>query len=270
MMTIVAIAAALALSALVAGLTIRDKTARPKAYRLVFGLAFLLFFGASNKLVLPMLSSHYAMADFEAGLEKNPAFVAIRQYDPALYNELLQDMRTAISEGMTPDQLSAFIRDKAASVVQQRIGHASNESVARLVEVSQKQSKVLQMHGNGLCFEYLFPKPGKPSDAAKYIDMALTREELTVMGDVIKDSATNPQVEPTLEQVRPYLLLASKGLAKKYRREELTMLDNPYQPGVDKEKVCSMSLDLYGQILSLPLEQKGPLLRFMLKASATL
>src|SRR3990167_1796405 len=128
MMTIVAIAAALALSALVAGLTIRDKTARPKAYRLVFGLAFLLFFGASNKLVLPMLSSHYAMADFEAGLEKNPAFVAIRQYDPALYNELLQDMRTAISEGMTPDQLSAFIRDKAASVVQQRIGHASNES----------------------------------------------------------------------------------------------------------------------------------------------
>jgi hypothetical protein len=41
------------------------------------------------------------------------------------------------------------------------------------------------------------------------------------------------------------------------------VIENPTAPGVDKEKVCSVTRDLYQKIVALPPDQAGQVLRWM-------
>lgn len=264
LVTVLTLGAAGALGAATAGLVIKDKVNRRRAYYLVFSLSFLLVMTLMNKFVAPQIYGYLEAEELEEELQKNPAFVAMRQYDRPLYDESVAEAKAAVRNGISSEQILGLMRDKIAPVVQGRIGHASDGTIVRFVQVSQKQLRNLQKRGDGTCYAYMFPTPGPSLVDPKYFDQSITQEELRVTGEVIRDSATSKQVLPTAEEVRPQLELIARALLQRYSQEEMLMLQNPRQPGIDKEKVCEMSIAMYDQVMALPLEQQGPLLRYML------
>ena len=56
-------------------------------------------------------------------------------------------------------------------------------------------------------------------------------------------------------------------LGNKYG-EGLRDLQNPLAPDVNKTRLCSILIDLYSQVLQLPVEQSGPVVRYMLGQGA--
>lgn len=251
---------------LVARAFIKNPKSRKTAHRAVLGLCFLLFWMLGQKFIMPRVNGYTLADNFEDKLRQSPAFSALQQHEPSTYRQLVNDLRQAVGAGQTEAQVLALSRDRIAGLIQARIGKASDDTAIRFVQVAQDQSRQLHTAGPGLCFQYLFPKPGEPPIPAQHLDRRMIKREQAVMGDIIKDSAERPAVEPLQEQVTPALMLVAQALAQKYTQEELQMLDNPHGPGVDKEKVCSMNIDFYDQVLQLPTQQKGPLLRFLLKA----
>lgn len=60
----------------------------------------------------------------------------------------------------------------------------------------------------------------------------------------------------------PYVQPLFIALQEKYG-DGMSVIDNPTAPGVDKEKVCSVTRDLYQKIAALPTDQAGLALRWM-------
>lgn len=269
LVTVLTLGVAGALGTTVARLVVKDRVSRRRAYYLIFGLSFLLVLGSMNKFVTPELYRYLGAEELVTGLQKNPAFVAMRQYDRPLYDQMVAEATAAVRGGMNVDQVQALMRDKGAAVVQHRIGKARDETITGFVAVSQKQLKFLHRRGGGACYAYMFPQPGQSLGEAKTIDRSLIQEELTMTGEIIKDSTTSPQQVPTAEEIQPQFQAVARALTLRYSPDDLQLLQQPQRPGWDKEKVCELHIALYDEIMALPMKQRAPLLRYMLGGSSS-
>lgn len=110
------------------------------------------------------------------------------------------------------------------------------------------------------CYAFLYGGP--------YIDfMSLLSKDmqhalLDSMAGVIETGVSNPQVIPGEMQVAIQRERVIKVLTKRYG-DDVALLSAVSAPGVDKAKICSMSGELYRQVLKLRKNDSVRLLRFM-------
>lgn len=192
-----------------------------------------------------------------------PAFQAIKRYDPNTYQTILADLRRGLKNGSDESQLTAQLRGHLAPVIEKRLLHSSDEAAAAFVAVMVTETSELKAHGGDLCFRFLFPKGSPPIDGWKYFTKKTQEADSAVLVQVIKTSAERPTPLPPESEVMPNLQPAYDALAKHFG-EDVQMLVEPYGAGVDKGKVCDMTIFLYSQLLELPRDVQGKAFRFML------
>jgi hypothetical protein len=135
--------------------------------------------------------------------------------------------------------------------------------VFEYISVTMDELDEIYEGGGDLCHQFLFPQPGRFLDVRDHVSKELLAADLAALAKVIETSAKDPQEPPTEAEVMPQLQPVFLSLAGKYG-DELSLMQNPTAPGVDKRRVCELTSDLYDEILAMSPSDGGRVLRFML------
>lgn len=254
-------AASAVIAVIIARLIFGKKPEKKTVYSIVIVVLFFVFNSLSKEFILPELNMRQALNDIERVTKDTPAFTSIKQYEPEIYQKLVDSVLVAVKEGANQQQLTDLIRTQISSLIEARMPHASDEALIAYVSVMISEMEVLSKQGNGLCYKFLFPKVAGGIDARKVFSKEMQQRDLAALNEIIKTSNIK---KPTPEQstVLPYLQPVIITLSEQHG-DDVSLLDDPAAPNVDKEKVCKVSIDLYRGILALPIEQSAPTLRWM-------
>ncbi len=251
------------LAAGVAVLVVRKRKENPRFYSLVFAGIMALLLALSNEFVTPMIKASYAASNIEDSLLDIPAFAAMKQHDPATYNQIVDRLKLSVSNGQSLAATHEAIQNDIAMLIEKRLPHASDEAAAMYTNVLVQEMTELKQNGGDFCYRFLFPQPGQPLDISRYLSAPTKKANLAALGEVIRTSALSPQTIPTEADVAALIEPIITALAKQHG-QDMAILQNPGAPGVDKGKVCGIMIDMYSQIALLPPAQAGKLLRYML------
>jgi hypothetical protein len=247
----------------IATILVRNSKKNRFAYRIVLAIAFAVMYALSRHFVYPDLNAWYSSRQAESALLELPVYQAIKQYDPNTYQAVLAGLRRGLKNGADESQLIAQLRGHLAPVIEKRLPHSSDEAAAAFVAVIVTELSELKAHGGDMCFRFLFPKGAPSIDGRKYFTKKTQEADSAALVQVIKTSAERSTPIPPESEVMPTLQPAYDALTTRFG-EDAQMLVEPYGAGVDKGKVCDMTIFLYSQLLQLPPDLQGKAFRFML------
>jgi hypothetical protein len=205
-----------------------------------------------------------ASSQTESELLKLPVYQAIKDYEPAVYAQIKQAILTAIVNKSPKELMWSQTRPLLAAVIERRSKTASDEALQQLSTVIVDVVTTLHARGDVTCFQVLFPQAGPAIDIRGILGEDAAQRELAAQTAIIRSSATAPQPTPLEADVAGVLKTVVAPLQAKYTNVELAMLEKPGAAGVDKRKICEMTVDLYREVLKLPKQESGKLLRFMI------
>jgi hypothetical protein len=226
-------------------------------------ILFVVLFTVAKATVIADITGRLEQKDFESKLAQIPAFVAIRKHAPATYGELLAEFQRGRKEGLRDDQLVAAMKPKVMAVAMKSLPVTSNEAASAYMGVMVQEMRELRAQGNGLCYGFMFPQPGAPVNMVKYVKKETVEADLQALAKVIESAALAPQARPTEQEMTGSIQRVFMQLAAKYGAD-VALYENLGAPGLDKEKVCDMTIDLYDEVLKLPSPENGRVVRFML------
>lgn len=250
------------LAAGVATLVTLERKENKRLYNLVFVITILLLLGVSREFIMPQIQARYDSSTIDESLMANPLFASLKQHDSDTYIRITAKYKNAIAKGNSEAEANAAIRDDITMLVQSRLPHASNEAAVKDISVMVQELTELQQHGGDICYQLLFPQAGQPLDISKYLSKTTQQADLIALGEVVRTSAVAPQEIPKEEEVSALLEQVINVLSNKYG-QDVALLQNPGAAGVDKTKICAITIEMYRQILQLPPEQGGKLLRYL-------
>ena len=134
---------------------------------------------------------------------------------------------------------------------------------SRTLGVMVDEMRELNGQDPNLCYRFLFSQQYGAINPQKYVSKQLMDADLAALAEVIRTSATDPQPAPTEPEVAADLEIVVSQLQEQYG-DNISILQNPQDPSVDKRVACGMMADLYAHVLKLPSPRNGRLLRFML------
>jgi hypothetical protein len=227
----------------------------------VVAVMFIALMSVSHLFILPKVNAYRAKADVAAGLKSVPAFVSIEKYAPDTYRQMSQSLTTAIEQGRSPQEATALVRTHIQNFVAARLPHASDAALVSYIGIMNLEMGELQAKQKGMCHQFLFPQVSGGIDLTKHISKETQAKDLAALDEIVKTSNVKHPTPPET-QVMPYLQPVLIALHGKYG-DGVSVIENPTAPGVDKEKVCSVTRDLYQKIVALPPDQAGQVLRWM-------
>ena len=252
-----------ALAAIIAGLLVRDRKENRNWYVATFGVSFAVLFGLGNAFVEPRLNAWYQAHSAESELLESPAFRALKQHDRATYDKMLAEMKQSLKDGHSQAQINSTVRGHIVKVVGEKLPRASNESVVSYMRVMLIEMNELKEQGGDLCYRFLFPQQSGPIDPAKHFSKKTQEADLAALAEVIRTSTENPQPVPPETEVISSLQPIYQELANEHG-DDIAMLQSPTAASVDRGKICAMTETIYTNILRLPGDESGRVLRYLL------
>lgn len=255
MITILVSAAAGALGAIIAYVIFRGE--HRKQLRLFATVVLIIVFAK--------LGDYYVAKPFEAekALRDLPAFEAIKEHEPATYQQIRAEMLRAVRGGADRANVTAKIRAHTSEIVSKYIPRASDKALTDYIAVTVEEIRQLAAKSPEEGVKFLFPAPGESVDLVRYVDAQTRQRDLSALGELIRTGAASPP--RPIDQARAQQLLdqALAQLRSKYG-DSVAALAAPRAPGTDKKMVCDMAADLYAFILEMPSSDAALVLRSML------
>jgi|GEM_PF-2706670 len=256
----------LVLSAVVAVLLALAQVRRPREKAAKFAAVLLFFFavlaGLSGYFAYPELNVWYHRHRLEPALAKMPLVQALRRYDPGAYAELDGQIRLSFRGGESRRKILQAVRRRLDSLVRSRLPRASDAAAVAYVSAQNDALAQLGEQAPALCYQLLVPSAAGASEARWHLSAQTRQAGIAAAVEVIKASARRPQPVPSEAQVSSLLNAIYMGLARRYGRD-LSMLRDPAAATVERAKVCTMTRQLYANILQLPPAERGRLLRYI-------
>lgn len=249
------------IAALIASLVFGKRPEKKTAYMIVVVVLFAVLNTVSKQFILPELNAHKAVVEIDSELNQIPAFVSIKKYEPEIYQKLVDSLADATKQGYNQQQAIDLVRQQISGLVESRMPHASDEAILTYMSVMITEMDELHKQGKGLCYKLLFPHVAGGIDARKVFSQETQKKDLKALDEIIKTSNTK-KVIPSESTVMPSLEPIFVSLYSKFG-DDFSMIENPTAKNVDKDKVCSITMDLYKEILALPPEQAASALRWM-------
>jgi len=214
----------------------------------------------------------FQLSDWEKGeaeFLKNPLFAALKTYEPKIYDRLVSELRTGLQKGHSAAELQHKTFPLLQTVYTQRLPYASAAALRGFTDLLLEQMKVLYAADPALCYAYLAQEEqGTRVDVRKYFAEDLVHKEFSVMAEVIRSAAGQPNQPPTEEQIESQLTKLFADLTQRHG-DDVLMLANPELGKAHKAELCQLTYDLYQTILRLPPQESAPLLRFMFADATT-
>lgn len=203
-------------------------------------------------------------AMIERLFEEYPVFQTLKQQEPALYTQLIDNFLQSKKEGHSEQQLIDEMKQIVSSLIEQRIRHAPDKDVIDYMNIILEELRYYQANNRSeyLCFKTLFPQVSGGVNATKTLPKELQLRDLDSINRLFKASSGGV-INPENQDYESKLNTIVTRMQQQYG-DDLQMFSNPASPNADREKVCDMSIDMYSQILKLPPSDAGAILRSML------
>jgi hypothetical protein len=217
------------------------------------------------QLLGPRVSAWYVLRDAESKLLEVPVYRVLQKHEPAAYAKILAEYKRSVADPKQTGAFTSLVMSEVSGITSRRMGTASQSSLIALVREMLGNLRVLQKDGDS-CFRYLFPQVAGPVDFAKYFDRIAEDHSLTLLAEVIRSSAEYPVKAEPLNVAQEKLAPVVQALAEEFG-DDAQMLGNVAAPGVDRQKVCAITISLYDRILRLPEADAAMVLRSLAQST---
>jgi len=235
--------------------------------RIVPIIIFILFFVGLGVLVKqwvsPVIHVWKSQREVEKSLLQVSAYQYISKYDPKAYQQIRDEILDSIKNGESQGQTTARGRKVVAAFVSKYIPLASDEAVIRYMDAVAREIEELADKDPEICYQFLFPERYGTADIPQNLKPGTQRADLAALADVIRTAAEQPQPEPDQKKGEESLKWVMNAFHQTHGDEALLLRD-PFAPGIDKGKVCRLIASFYKEVLNLPKEERGMVLRYML------
>jgi hypothetical protein len=221
-----------------------------------------------NDFALSGVGATASEHDLDNELQKVPLFRTIKRAEPQAYRKMSAAMNDSRMLGKSEAELVATMRPYISDLARKYLSVASDEAVIAAVQVAIVEAEAIASKSANTCYDFFYLHPGsQPIILSEYVSVEIQQRDLSSIAAVIDTGSTSPQQIPSEKEISPLLTEVLDELTQKYPAADLAALANPSDSGVEREKVCRMTIDLYRQVLVLPPKYRTRLLRFLLAQS---
>lgn len=206
-------------------------------------------------------NAFYALTPDEL-MKEIPFYTVIKKNDPQLYQRISDDIELALNEENGSENLRHKVRGYLDQIISKRVPTAANDAVIAYMKVTLKEMQALERQGYDLCYNFLYPMQGETIDISKYVQKSLLDQDMTALTDVVRSSYERPLPIPRGKDVQLYLSHVYTILEQNHG-PDVDVLANPLAKNINKNKVCTMTIAFFEEILRLPTKQSGETLRYI-------
>jgi hypothetical protein len=262
----ISVVVAVVCGALAAGLVIPAMGKRTQRKSMLVAAWLVLaasLFALAQQFVTPALQARYDASRLDDSLAGNATFAALKKHDPQTYERMMSGLRDGLMKGRDKTELVESMRNEMTTLVQKRLPIASDEAATEYMRVMVQEMGELRRQSGDLCYRFLFGGPDKRLDLTRYVSANTIEADSAALSQVVRSSTLAPQAVPQQAEVAPKLQPVVAALHGRYGGD-LALLQNPQAPGVDRDKLCSISIDMYSVILQMPPADSGKLIRYLM------
>jgi len=226
-------------------------------------LVFIALSALTKFLVIPPLHLWTSQREIEKSLSQISAYEVIAKYDPKAYEEIRQEILNSLKNRESQDEVIERARKRVADLVAGYIPRASDDAILRYMKAMVKEMEELAGKNPELCYQFLFPQKYGAVDVTQHLTPETQREDLVALEEVIRTAVEQPQPLPDSTAAEASLKKALNQFAQVHGEDTL-LLKDPFAPGIDKGKTCTLIASLYKEVLKLPEKDSSLVLRYML------
>jgi hypothetical protein len=251
------------LGGMVGGLVSRGRDGRSRA--VILAVCFAVAAVLGHLFVAPRAASWQESRSAEKSLLDVEVYRVLKQHEPDSYAKILAEYRRARADGKRLGEFTAVVMNDVSAVTSRRLSSASQDSLLALMRDMLGNLRRLSTHEDA-CFRYLFPNVAGPADVGNLFDEAAQERSLALLANVIRSSAENPVTAPSTAEAQQKLAPVLRELYAEFG-EDTQLLAQVGVPGVDRQKVCAVTIALYDKVLRLPPDEAAMVLRLMVAAA---
>jgi hypothetical protein len=228
-------------------------------HRAVLLVASVVIFTLGNAALMPRARAWKQERDVAALLTTDPLFAAVLEDHPSLREPLRLSLLQAAREGHGSEALLAGER-LLSPQLWRYVPRASDAAAVDLGRTLVATLKRLQARDPQQCYRFLFPAVAGPTSS-----MVSPFEEgiLSALRRAVA-SARDGSAEPLDRAAARKRLDAAFAHLRGEHASEVEVLRHARDPGVDRARVCAMTIALYSELLALPPAAAGQTLRHVL------
>ncbi|MDO5652564.1 MAG: hypothetical protein Q4G39_00435 [Brachymonas sp.] len=202
---------------------------------------------------------------FDTVAQKVPSVAALKQYDPQAYEVLKTEFEQGVKRGTRQEELVVHMQARMGELMRERLPRASNASVVAYFTPVVTAMEAIHAKDPEACLQILGGVNTRALSRNVSSDLQLKTDD--ALAEVIKSAATNPQSPPDQQEVQALMAGISKKVMQRHTSAIAQVMERGGSPSSSKELMCSITLDTMHEVLTLPEEQAGMLLRGMNSAN---
>ena len=230
-------------------------------------LVFIALSALTKFLVIPPLHLWTSQREIEKSLSQISTYEVIAKYDPKAYEEIGREILSSLKNRGSHDEAIGRARKRVAELVPGYIPRASDGAILRYMKAMVKEMEELAGKNPVLCYQFLFPQKYGAVDVSQHLSPETQREDLVALEEVIRTAVQQPQPLPDPAAAETLLKSTLSQFSQVYGEDTL-LLKDPFAPGIDKGKACSLIAALYQEVLKLPERESSLVLRYMLSVGS--
>ena len=255
------VTAGIAAAAAVVGWTIARWTGPvgTRRHRSALLVGSVLAFVVGSATLMPRARGWKQERDVAALLESEPLFAALLGDDPSLREPLRAGLLQAMREGPRDEVFLAGQRLLSPRLWRYVPG-ASDAAAVDLGRALVVALERLEARDPRQCYRFLFPAAaGPPAGSVSLWDEGILNAFRKVVATSRDGSA-----EPLDRRAARKSLDAVFARLRERHGADVDVLRHPEAPGVDRARVCAMTIALYSELVALPPGAAGQALRHVL------
>ena len=232
-------------------------------YRAVMLASFLAFLTLGSSVLVPRARSWQQERDVEDMLHTEPLFAAVLENEPSLRETLRAALLTAFRVG--PKSEALLVGQRLLSPQLWRyVPRASDAAALALGRALVGALARLQARDPQQCYRFLYPAVAGPGSVTAQDQILSAQDQILPAWRAVVASARDGSAEPLDRRAAAKRLVAVYGRLRELHGANVDVLENPQAPGVDRARVCAMTIALYAELVGLPPGTAGPTLRHVL------
>jgi hypothetical protein len=240
----------------------KKKQAKAITSAVITVVLFMALFGWAKETIIADHAEQATLAKFESLIVGNPAYKSIQEFAPETMTEVRNYIKLAVSEKHDYSTVEATTRQIIASVIGTRLPKASDAAILNAIQLTVDQMRLLRERNDGSCFRFLFPHVDGGIRALDVFSQELMDRDYASTS-LILSTYDDTRELPEERDAREVLSPIYEALFQKYAQEAVAEMADVTADGIDKSRICSISLDLYEMILALEDKDAVTALRWM-------
>ena len=202
-------------------------------------------------------------SEFDKHMQEIPIFNVIKENDPAAYEKLETMLRNSIRSREPIRKIKARVQEFSTSLVKKYVPLASDDAVDNYAQELLDLIKNAKSDDPGICYDLLYPQKYSRPEILSYVEKNISSHFLDTIALVIKTAVQSPQPLPNPKRSQELLNTLVEPITDKFG-DDLQLFTKTPHSKTEKEKMCTMSIEIYRRILLLKKENASMLFRYLI------